>query len=179
MSYTVSVSYRDSRGKKHSASYPLDLDIYYGLEGLRAQGIHQISKSLEEIEKTLKGWTGRGKRLDVWTKDEDYNDWAERWQQKRGDDWPTMARPYPAGRPAPTKFSHLKEPRPVRLYWRATKSIRHWHRSKKELSRQRSLDASGRHDLLAIRQEIFGPHLYRSPFARLQSWLKKRRDQDA
>jgi hypothetical protein len=50
MSYTVTVSLENSRGKRQRLQYPLDLGIYYGLEGFRAQGMHQMSKSLSDIE---------------------------------------------------------------------------------------------------------------------------------
>ena len=117
MTYEVSVSYEGIRGKRETMKYVLDIGIFYGLEQFTEYGLHHAAKAAIDISKTMKKWTGSRGRLKIWTADEDYRNWADRWQHSRGGDTPSLGRPYPAGRPAPSKFQALREPLIVRLYW--------------------------------------------------------------
>jgi len=148
MSYSVRVSFNGIRGKRITFTYPLELDIYYGLEAFRPQGMHQLAAAAVEIQKILTRWTGRRGRLNVWTKDEDYLDWDEQWQTDRAAGQPpSMAVPYPAGRPSPSRFRHLREPLPVATFWMLTRPIRFLLGERKSSHERSRLEKAGRPDL--------------------------------
>jgi len=177
ISYTVEVFFRDIRRRKHHLRYPLELDIYYGLEGVQAEGLHQIAKSLKDIAAAATGWTGRQGRLNILVKDEDYLDWSENWQASQGGDWPSLGRPYPAGRPSPSPYARLREPLINSLYWRLTRPFRRARLSRNERKQQAELAGLGRHDLVVARQNIYGPHMYSPPWRRLFDLLTRDTDE--
>jgi hypothetical protein len=79
MRYDVTVEHKNHRGKNQDPlSYVIDLAHMYGLRHVDEYGTHHAAKSLREIEKTIKKWTGRRGRLNIWMKDEDEYDLEER-----------------------------------------------------------------------------------------------------
>jgi hypothetical protein len=125
--YSVTVSCKDGRGKQQDElTYTLDLGFLYGLHRMREYGIHDMSKAIGEIEKTLKQWSSHD-GLKVRARDGDYDNWSDHWQYERSGDTPSLGNADPAGRPTPSKFKHLREPLPVRAYWYMKQTgLRRW-----------------------------------------------------
>jgi hypothetical protein len=72
MRYAVTVNLRNARGKEETPQrYTIDLSHMYGLTHFTEYGLHHAAKSINEIEKAVKRWTGSQGRLNVWARDED------------------------------------------------------------------------------------------------------------
>ncbi len=155
MTYMATVTYRGIRGKQETMEYTLDMGVFYGLETLTEYGMHHAAKSLIGIEKLLKSWTRSG-RLRVSASDEDYHNWSDRWQHRRGGDTPSMGRPYPAGRTTPSKYDRLEESAMVRTYWAIRLPLQRFVERRAELYEDRRLAKAGRHDLVAARRQMRG-----------------------
>ena len=67
--YDVTVTYRDSHGRKYSLPYRLDLDIFFGIRNLGVQDIHDVSQDLRKIRETVARWTEGFNGLRVFTRD--------------------------------------------------------------------------------------------------------------
>lgn len=106
--FEVTVQFSDYRGKRDDPlQYVLDLEPFRSGTFTEQKSIHHAAKALDEIQKSLKGWT-RGSRLQIAVRDADYHDWADTWQEEHGDgSHPSLGNPYPAGRPSPSKYDHL------------------------------------------------------------------------
>lgn len=64
--YKASVHFFDTRGRKQSLDYLLDLNLYMGLRYLDVRKLHHGVKALEEIQQTLKRWTAHFDGLRVY-----------------------------------------------------------------------------------------------------------------
>lgn len=72
MSYTVRVDLQDALGRdQEPLEYVLDLNFRYGLRRVETRTIHDVAKSLKEIEKAVGRWTQHFNGLRVWVRDED------------------------------------------------------------------------------------------------------------
>jgi hypothetical protein len=124
MAYSARVDLQDSHGRQQeSLEYVLDLNFRYGVRRVESKGIHDVAKSLKEIERRVDQWTQHHNGLNVWIRDEDARIFEENWQEEHGGHYPTMGDPLPAGRPAPSRFSQLREPLTRRLYWTARNNL--------------------------------------------------------
>lgn len=75
MEYRVKVEFSDSRGRVQTPlEYLLDLSYFYGLRGVHEYGLHDASKALREIEKTLNKWTEHFNGVRVYARDGDKRD---------------------------------------------------------------------------------------------------------
>lgn len=122
--FAVRVQFSDYRGKPQAPlRYVLDLEPYRSGRFLNERGIHHAAKALEGIHALLKS-TISEQRIRVSARDEDYRNWSDQWQHKRGGDTPSLGNPWPAGRPSPAKFRHLEEPWPTRWMHAVGKRLR-------------------------------------------------------
>jgi hypothetical protein len=67
--YNVTVTYRDSHGRKYSLPYRLDLDIFFGIRNVGIHDIHDVSQDLRKIRETMMRWTEGLNGLKVFTRD--------------------------------------------------------------------------------------------------------------
>jgi hypothetical protein len=151
MTYEAVVTYDREHGSPVKMEYTLDMGLFFGLEHFTEYGMHEAAKSLREMNKTLKDWTRSG-RLKVSAYDEDYEDWADRWQYERAGKHPSLATRYPAGRPAPTKFDRLREPLLKRVWWPLRLRINRMQEHRGD----RRLERIGRPDLVMARRRSRG-----------------------
>lgn len=95
MAYTVQVDLDDAYGRpQEPLTYVLDLNFRYGLRRIEEKTVHDVAKSLKEIERSVKSWTQHFNGMRVWVRDEDaylareqaeYKAWQE---EQAGDDGP-------------------------------------------------------------------------------------------
>lgn len=72
MTYTVRVDLDDAHGRPQEAlEYVLDLNFRYGLRRIEEKTVHDVAKSLKEIETAVKRWTQHFNGVRVWVRDED------------------------------------------------------------------------------------------------------------
>ncbi|GAA1622633.1 hypothetical protein GCM10009744_07400 [Kribbella alba] len=76
--YDVTVTYRDSQGRKYSLPYRLDLDIFFGIRNVGLQDIHDVSQDLRKIRETVARWTEGLHGLSVFTRDGEAKDKRQR-----------------------------------------------------------------------------------------------------
>ncbi len=152
MTYDVKVEFTNWQAEpRPPLQYVLDLNFRYGLRRVEPKGIHHVAKSLSEIERSLRKWTNHGNGLRVWLRDEDARIFEENWQEEHGGDFPSLGRPYPAGRPAPSWFDRLREPLWKRLYWTTRNSLIERPSERRRL-RERM---EGRPDIASMLQERY------------------------
>jgi hypothetical protein len=156
VSYDVTVSYRGRGRKPETERYTLDLSLFFGLEKFTEYGIHHGAKALHEIEKTLRKWTGKSNRLKVWVKDEDYDMWADAWQRKQGGAFPSLGRPYPAGRNSPSQYDSLREPLVRHVYWAVRLRLQRRLQPLRDRREENRLAKLGRPDLAKARKTARG-----------------------
>lgn len=66
MRYDVVVTYQDKDGRPQDPlEFPIDLSPLYGMRVVEDRGLHHAAKSLDELVKITKRWTGTGGRLQV------------------------------------------------------------------------------------------------------------------
>jgi len=149
MKFTVRVDLEDARGQSQEPlEYVLDLNFRYGFRRVESMSIHDVAKSLKEIERRVTQWTQHSNGLRVWVRDEDARIFEDNWQNKHGSSYPTMGSPFPAGRPAPSRFDSLYEPWHRRFYWTARNGMIEGPRKRRRLRQQ----MAGRPDLAQILQ---------------------------
>ncbi len=91
MRYEAEVIFKDSRGRQQDPlNYVIDLGYLCGLQRVEEYGVHHTAKALSEIEKTLKRWTGREDRLNVWTRSEEQRERTERAEYDLTGNRPTL-----------------------------------------------------------------------------------------
>lgn len=72
MTYRVRVDLQDTQGRdQEPLEYVLDLNFRYGIRRVESKTIHDVAKSLTEIERSLGRWTQHFNGLRVWVRDED------------------------------------------------------------------------------------------------------------
>jgi hypothetical protein len=72
--YTATATYRDTSGKKHTATYVLDFDTYYGYNTVTLYDTHDAAKALKDMQSLMKNWSEFGAGLKVFTRDGDAKD---------------------------------------------------------------------------------------------------------
>jgi hypothetical protein len=77
--YEATVSFADSRGKRHDYAYVIDWRTLYDTEHATSYGIHHAAKALREISTVMGKWTeGAAGRLSVVVRDGEARDRRER-----------------------------------------------------------------------------------------------------
>lgn len=72
MTYRVTVRSDDSADRSQEPlEYVLDLSFRYGLRRVEAKTVHDVAKTLKEIEKQVSRWTQHLDGIRVWVRDED------------------------------------------------------------------------------------------------------------
>ncbi|MGN6129151.1 MAG: hypothetical protein ACTHOK_02305 [Nocardioidaceae bacterium] len=72
MAYSVRVDMKDAFDRQQpTLEYVLDLNFMYGFRRIDAKTIHDVAKSLKEIETNVGRWTQHFNGLRVWVRDED------------------------------------------------------------------------------------------------------------
>lgn len=72
--YTATATYRDTRNKRHTATYVLDFDTYYGYNTVTLYDVHDAAKALKEMQSLMKNWSEFGQGLKVVSRDGDAKD---------------------------------------------------------------------------------------------------------
>jgi hypothetical protein len=87
-SYSVTVAYRDSRGREYVVPYRLDLDIFFGIRNVGVRDVHDVAEALRSIKSTVDRWTDLRHGLAVVTRDGDAIDARDRAEMEalRGQD---------------------------------------------------------------------------------------------
>ena len=156
MSYTVTVSFDGINKRPDQMEYVLDFASFYGLEVMTELGIHQVAKSLIDINSTMKRWTKEYGRLGVSLVDQDYQNWSDSWQRRKAGSSPSLGRPHPAGRRSPSKFNQLEESPLRAMYWKLALPIRRRLALRRERAEDRRLEKLGRPDLVLQRKQTRG-----------------------
>ncbi|MGK5114750.1 hypothetical protein [Geodermatophilus sp. CPCC 205506] len=87
--YTATATYRDTRNKRHAATYVLDFDTYYGYNQVTLYDIHDAAKALKEMQSLMKKWAEFGQGgLRVFSRDGDAKDrrMREEFEEMRRDE---------------------------------------------------------------------------------------------
>ncbi|MBK9740546.1 MAG: hypothetical protein IPO93_13790 [Actinobacteria bacterium] len=72
MTYRVTVNSDDAQGRpQEPLQYVLDLNFLFGLRQIEVKTVHDVAKSLKEIERSVSRWTQHFNGLRVWVRDED------------------------------------------------------------------------------------------------------------
>lgn len=101
-SYEATAKFQDNRERLYEEKYILDFRLYYDYIITPNDGLHEVSKSLEKIQKTLNGWNESGK-LSVISRDGDKRDAQMR-------EWVEQRRAEQDGQKAETETLHAAEP---------------------------------------------------------------------
>ena len=122
MRYDAEVTFKDARGRQQETlRYIIDLGYLYGLQRVDQYGVHHMAKALRDIERTLKGWTGRQGRLNIWTRSEERHELAEKIEHDLTGRWPSLSTA-----PLPEIVMVLGRNVFVRSIIRAVRHLRDW-----------------------------------------------------
>jgi hypothetical protein len=70
MTCNVHVNLQDSRRRDQELlEYVFDLNFRYGIRRIESKTIHDVAKSLKEIERNIERWTHHSNELRVWFSD--------------------------------------------------------------------------------------------------------------
>jgi hypothetical protein len=85
--YTATATYRDTQNKRHTATYVLDFDTYYGYNTVTLYDMHDAAKALKEMQSLMKRWSEHGQGLKVFSRDGDAKD-RRMWEDFNEDEKP-------------------------------------------------------------------------------------------